>query len=260
MPDNDADGPREVVTFNRNRLSHTQWSKLPTVIRAKFMVYEPPTGRAQEARDEARRRIRARTAEAGAIGVSRRATLAAANGGGSGLHGEFDPSQYHDAAKNSVAAARSSIFPTLGTDAARLMGPRKAVSAAPRAAYHGQTSKSNAARVASARLADNNNVAAPTTRSLATRSAPVRGSTQNPSLAHIRATRAHLAQWKDATVQALVEGQPSAITAIVLKDVISRPTSSYVPPSERTVTLLREETDRLHRLVCRATDTDRLDD
>ncbi|KAJ3365126.1 hypothetical protein GGF32_000306 [Allomyces javanicus] len=50
-------------------------------------------------------------------------------------------------------------------------------------------------------------------------------------------------------VQKLVERQPSAITAIVLKDLVARPLSTYVSAAERRVAVSSREVQRVHGLM-----------
>ncbi|KAI9224948.1 hypothetical protein BC828DRAFT_372092 [Blastocladiella britannica] len=251
-----ASDDHEPVSFNRNRMSRAEWARLPTVMRAKFLVCEPPTPAVAERKEATLKRIRARTADAHMHG--RR--------GNAGRTGPWSPTT--SASPSRSPSSASAPLPKFQIQIVR------AESAAPSSSLRGsgigsrRPSGFDGSDQPQPQQQQQQQPLRMSHRASGARSAPVGGrsssgresSSTSPVLAfetnisaeHLRNSRFALSNWKHTMVQQLVEGQPSAITAIILSDIFSRPVSSYLSKCDMTVPMPLADVHHMNRLVCRA--------
>ncbi|KNE62250.1 hypothetical protein AMAG_07488 [Allomyces macrogynus ATCC 38327] len=292
----------EAVSFNRARLTGTKWAKMPLVIKAKYLVSEPPSARTAEWLQATNHRLRARTADAARRRADAESAAASRTTRSRGPRTSAPPAiQVLDnqqlpvptitrtsAPVSAMTSRRPSAAPSTTRSSGRprppaltIMipsadddddgesrwtsfaplpdlspaGPPGVSSPAMRRASSAVTAVRAAIRMSrSVGAHDEDGEGKGGARRLAA-SAPVRrapGLERDPSNVSVRKmneTKTMLRQWKADMVQKLVERQPSAITAIVLKDLVARPLSTYVSAAERRVAVSAREVQRVHGLM-----------
>ncbi|KAJ3372620.1 hypothetical protein GGF31_001640 [Allomyces arbusculus] len=288
----------EAVSFNRARLPGAKWAKMPLVIKAKYLVSEPPSARTAEWLHATNHRLRVRTADAARRRADAESAAASRTNRSRGLRTCAPPAiQVLDdlqlpvptitrtnAPFSATASRRTSAAPSASASVTSSGRPRPPTltivipsaddednesrrtsvaplpdlaPAGPSPATRRASSAVTAVRAAirmSRSVGAHDSEGKSGARRLAA-SAPVRrapGLERDPSNVSVRKmneTKTMLRQWKADMVQKLVERQPSAITAIVLKDLVARPLSTYVSAAERRVAVSPREVQRVHGLM-----------
>ncbi|KNE63233.1 hypothetical protein AMAG_08382 [Allomyces macrogynus ATCC 38327] len=292
-------GDYEAVSFNRARLPGTKWARMPLVIKAKYLISEPPSARTAEWLHATNQRLRARTADAARRRADAESAARAPRPRGPRtapppvIHVLDDPKlpvptiTRTSAPRSAIASRRTSAALSTSASSGRPRPPTLTIvipsnnddddsetrctsfaplpdlpPGPPGVSAPGTRRASSAVTAVRAAIRMSRSVGAHEgegegkggARRLAA-SAPVRrapGLERDPTNVSVRTmneTKTMLRQWKADMVRKLVERQPSAITAIVLKDLVARPLSTYVSTAERRVAVTAREVQRVHGLM-----------